>query len=405
VLINFYFVAILLTGILSVLGVDMIFNKQLTSRSDFLRILKTKISEIDRLFLYVVLFPVLISFAYLFFVASDVYISESQLIARSPGNRQDSQFGVMLQSAGFLRSEDDAYAVQSYMLSHDALLALDKKMELRKIFGSEAVDFFKRFNPLGFDGSLERFYLYYQNNIVESDLDTSSSVITLTTRAPTAKESFEINRNIVEQSEQLVNRLNERARQDMIGFALKEVERAQNISRKSAAALSGYRNSKQIIDPEQQSAIPLEHIASLNDQLIAAKAQLNQVQTIAKDNPQISVLKDNVNFLEKQIKSELVKVAGMGGQSLAGKAEKYAALNVEKLAADKILYGAISDLELARNEAQKQQVYLEEIEAPTLPDQSMEPKRIKSFFAVILLSLICWGIASLTVAAVKEHRD
>jgi capsular polysaccharide transport system permease protein len=62
-------------------------------------------------------------------------------------------------------------------------------------------------------------------------------------------------------------------------------------------------------------------------------------------------------------------------------------------------------LELARNEAQRQQLYLERISAPSLPDAAMEPRRVRSVIAVFLLGLVLWGVLTLTVAAVREHVD
>jgi capsular polysaccharide transport system permease protein len=35
----------------------------------------------------------------------------------------------------------------------------------------------------------------------------------------------------------------------------------------------------------------------------------------------------------------------------------------------------------------------------------MEPRRIRSMFTVFLLGLITWGVASLVVAAVREHSE
>ena len=62
-------------------------------------------------------------------------------------------------------------------------------------------------------------------------------------------------------------------------------------------------------------------------------------------------------------------------------------------------------LEAARNEAQRQQFYLERIVQPNLPDIAIEPRRLRSVVIVFLLGLLAWGILSLLVASIREHMQ
>jgi capsular polysaccharide transport system permease protein len=112
-----------------------------------------------------------------------------------------------------------------------------------------------------------------------------------------------------------------------------------------------------------------------------------------------------VQLLNQQITEETQGVAGSGGRSLAGKAAEYERLALDKGIADKMLESAMGTLALARSEALHQQLYLERIVQPGLPDKAMEPHRMRNIAATVLLGLIIWGVLSLTVAAVKEHQD
>ena len=62
-------------------------------------------------------------------------------------------------------------------------------------------------------------------------------------------------------------------------------------------------------------------------------------------------------------------------------------------------------LETARLDAQRKQLYLERLVQPSLPDESMEPRRVRSVFTVFLLGLVAWGVLSLILAGVREHVD
>lgn len=362
------------------------------------------LKRVNKLFLCVVVAPTLVAGIYFGAIASDVYVSESMFVVRSPQQQTASPLGLMLESAGFSRAPDDAYVVQNYLLSRDALASLDEKQHAIKAYSRESIDVFSRFHGLDWDESFEAFYRYFQKHL-DLQLDSLSSITTLTIRAYSSEDAYRINERLLELAETRVNQLNQRGQQDTIRFASQQVGEAEKKVSAASLALAGYRNEKEVIDPEQQSAIPLQQIAKLQDELIAAKIQLAQLLAVANDNPKVPVLKQQVNLLEKEIATETQRVAGGGGHSLASKAPEYQRLALEKVFADKMLASAMTTLEQARSEAQRQQLYLERVAQPSKPDAATEPHRARGILATFLLGLILWGVLSLTVAAVKEHVD
>ena len=204
--------------------------------------------------------------------------------------------------------------------------------------------------------------------------------------------------------ENLINQLNERGRQDMVRFATSEVAAAEKSAKAAALALSGYRNEKAVFDPERQSALQLQQISKLQDELIANKMQLAQLQMLSPANPQIASLQKRSQTLQAAMDAEMGKVAG-SGTSLTNKSADYERLVLERGFADKQLGGALASLEQARNEAQRKQLYLERIVQPNKPDVAVEPRRIRGIFTVFCLGLMAWGILTILVAGVREHRD
>lgn len=354
-----------------------------------------------RLFWVTVVLPTLAAIVYFGFIAADVYISESRFVVRSPERYTASPLGVLLKGTGFTRSQDDSYIVQDFMHSRDALRALDASLNMRQVFVKG--DILSRFPGLDWDDSFENMHRYYQK-MVKVNLDPVSSIVTVSVRAFSAVDAQRINQQLLEMGETLVNQLNERARQDMIRYAEKEVAEAKEKAKFAAIALTRFRNEKGVIDPEKQSAIALQQLAKLQDELISAKSQLAQLQLLAGENPQIPVLKQRIQMLETEIRLESARVAG-GEKSLASKAAEFQRLVFEKEFADKQLASALASLEQARNEAQRQQLYLERIAQPSLPDAAMEPRRLRNIFAVFVLGLIAWGVLAVLTASIKEHLD
>lgn len=359
------------------------------------------------LFLLTVLVPTLFSIVYFGLIKSDVYVSESRFVVRSPERPIQTGLGAIIQGAGFSRSLDDTYSVHEYMYSRDALHAVDKLLDLRKAFRRDGVDLFSRFNPLGFDNSFESLYQYYQSKL-EINLNAVTSISILKTRAFTASDATGINELLLQRAEELVNRLNERGRNDLIRYAMVEVSAAEKKSRETALALSTYRNRNGVFDPVGQSALQLQQVAKLQDELIATKTQLMQVKAFTPESPQIPVLQQRVSAIQSEIDTETAKVTGRAtgsDPSLTSKAVEYERLSLERLFAEKQLGAAMASLEQARNEAQRQQLYLERIVQPNTPDIAIEPQRLKAVLTTFVVGLLVWGILSLLIAGVREHHD
>ena len=364
---------------------------------------KTRFQGINRLFLLTVVAPTTLAVIYFGLMASDVYLSESRFVVRSPERQVATGIGALLKGAGFSRAQDDSYTVHDYVLSRDALKEINDKLSVGKAFASNAVDVVSRFGGLDFDTSFEALHRYYQKK-VDVQQDSASSITTLTVRAYTARDAQAINQKLLELSEGLVNRLNERGRQDLIRSAASEVADAETKSKAAALALSAYRNAKGVVDPERQATVQLQQAAKIQDELIATKTQLAQLKAFTPQNPQIQALQLRAKTLQTEMDIETGKVTG-GERSLANKAADFQRLALEREFADKQLGSAMASLELARNEAQRKQVYLERIVQPSLPDTANEPRRLRSILATFVLGLIAWGVLTMLLAGVREHQD
>ena len=357
----------------------------------------------NRLFLFTVALPTALAVLYFGVVASDVYVSESRFVVRSPDRQAATGLGALLKGVGFSRSQDDSYTVHDYVLSRDALTEINEKLGVAKAFASSEVDIFSRFGGLDFDSSFEALHRYYQKK-VDMQQDSASSISTLTVRAYRAQDAQSINQKLLELSEGLVNRLNERGRQDLIRSAASEVADAETKSKAAAQALSAYRSAKGVVDPERQATVQLQQVAKLQDELIATKTQLAQLKAFTPENPQIQALQLRAKTLQAEMDLETNKVTG-GERSLANKAADFQRFALEREFADKQLASALASLELARNEAQRKQVYIERIAQPSLPDVAMEPRRFRGILATFVLGLVAWGILTMLLAGVREHQD
>jgi len=357
------------------------------------------------LFTLSVVVPTLIAALYFGFLASDVFVSESRFVVRTPNKQTTGGLSGILQGAGFSgigRAPEDVHTVGQYALSRDALSLLDGRLQLRTAWGDAKIDVMRRFDPFGWDGSREALFQYYPRR-VGVVVDPASGITTLTASAFAPEQALQINEILLGEAEKLVNTLNDRARGDLIKFAENEVTIAEDKAKAAAAAVSAYRNSQAVVDPEKQTELHFAHISRLQEELMRTESQLTQLRVFAPDSPHPPALELRARTLETEIGKEMEKITG-GENSLASKAAEYERLALEREFADKQLAGALASLELARNEAQRQQLYLETIAKPSLPDGPMYPRRLRGILTTFVLGLVAWGILAMLLAGVREHQ-
>ena len=62
-------------------------------------------------------------------------------------------------------------------------------------------------------------------------------------------------------------------------------------------------------------------------------------------------------------------------------------------------------MQSAREDARRQQVYIETVARPNLPDESLEPRRWRYVFTVALLGMWSFLILYLLVSGTREHLN
>jgi capsular polysaccharide transport system permease protein len=360
--------------------------------------------KMGALFTFTVIVPTALAAIYFGLIASDVYLSESRFVVRSPEKPTGSGLGLLLKGAGFSNAGEESYSVQDYIESRDALSTLNRKGMFATAYSASGIDLFHRFGSMGTNASFESLYRYY-TDVVSAKHDASTSITTLIVRAYAPQSAQQVNAQLIQQAEALVNRLNERGRSDLIHYGEVEVAAAEARARGTQNALAAYRNTERVIDPERQAQVQVALVSKLQDQLIATQGQLTQLQAFTPDNPQVAVLRQRTAALQADILRETNRVAGGGSSSFAGKATQYQRLQFENEFAQRALASSLASFEEARNEARRKQIYLERIVEPNLPDKALEPRRLRGIFATFVVGLVAWGILSMLLAGLREHQN
>lgn len=361
------------------------------------------------MFLACVVLPTLLAIGYFGFYASDIYVSESIYVVRSPNAKSSSGgLSALLGGGGggggsFSRAQDDIFTINAFVSSRDAMDFLNGKLNLSSSWKNPQIDLLHRFDPFGWDDSNEALFKYYGKR-VESVMDPLTGITTLKVSVFSPEEAFQINELLLGLAEDKVNTLNNRARNDLIRFAETEVTNAENKAKAAAVAVSNYRNTQGVVDPEAQTNLHFTHISLLQQELVKTRSQLVQLKVFAPNSPHPPALELRQKTLESEIAKEMANITG-GEASLASKAAEFERLRLDREFADQQLASALASQEGARNEAQRQQLYLETIAKPKIPDTAILPKRFMGVLATFVVCFVIWGVLSMLVSGIREHKS
>ena len=170
----------------------------------------------------------------------------------------------------------------------------------------------------------------------------------------------------------------------------------------ASIAMSRYRNSQALIDPEKQAGGVIEIANTMIAQRAALQAQLEQMVRVTPNNPSIPALRNRINAISGQITSQDNRVVGSNG-AIASKLGEYESLKVEQEFATENLNAANAGLVQARADAQKQKFYLERVVDPNMPDSALLPNRLLSIITVAASAICLYFIGWMLIVGILEH--
>jgi capsular polysaccharide transport system permease protein len=367
------------------------------------RTLRTVAKKLPWGFIVVVGLPTLLAAIYFLLIASPRYVSEARFVVRTPAQPQMSALGVALQGVGFTSQASDAFAIHEYITSRDGLAELNRRMDVSEVLAPPGADFIARYpNPLE-KRSFESMYKAFPR-FVTVGYASQTGISTLRVEAFKPADAQKMADALLNEGEALVNRLNERAMDNAVADAMARNAAAVQAAGEAQAALAAFRNAQRFLDPTREANAMSQVIIGLMANLAEVEAQRDQLRMEAPQSPILPSLDRRIATLERQIAEERNKIAG-SASSLAPQLGRYETLVLQNELAAKEMAAASANLTSARQEAQRQQLYLLRIAAPNLPDVASEPRRFRSILTVLLTCLLIYGIGWMVWAGVREHRQ
>jgi len=351
-----------------------------------------------------VVLPATLYSIYLFLVASPQYESEFRIQIKSPGGGNMPSFGQLLGFTGASTpASDNGYAVTQYLESSDAIDDLDKMIGLRKLYSASFIDPLSR---AGKDATGEAFQRYW-NRRLSVHFESTTGTVVVTVAAFSPKDAQSIALGSLHLSETLLNTMTARARTDSVRYAEQEVRESEDRVKKIEQSLYAVRSQKQMIDASKQVASAMVRIGKLQEEADRAGASLAlRARYLARGTPGRDLAEAQVQTARAALaaaRAEMASTTNARGDTLAGTVSTFDELEASKLFAEKRLQNAFAALSAAQSDAQRQQLYLDTIVRPRLPQEPSYPKPFRNISTFFLFAAGGWAILLLIGSSIRDH--
>ena len=356
-----------------------------------------------------VLIPFIACAYYFIGIAADRYAVESKFAIRSASSQASPDIlGLVTGATSSVSTTLDSYIVTDFIESRDLVNKLESRIDLRSFYDNDHADFVMRFDR---SKSTEDF-VKYLTRMIKVNFDTSSQIITLEAQAFTPEDAEKLSGEIVQLSGSLINDISEQSRFDTVNRAQQEVLRAEELLRKDRAALAKLREEQRDIDPQASVVSQQALLGGLESDLLRKRSQRGTLlEFVDSDAPQIQLLNSQIAALEAQLEAKKSIISSSendtsGSQSsLTERIGAFEELAVDLEFRERAYVSALSSLEAARLESDRQQRYLAVVVPPSTPQKSIYPKRGLSIIISFILLSVTWAISVMLFYIIREHLN
>jgi capsular polysaccharide transport system permease protein len=359
------------------------------------------------LFVLVVIVPNLVSTVYYGLIASDQYVSEARFTVSSAAVPKFDGLGSVTGLPPMLIIQD-TQVVTNYIHSRAMVEQLERTVGLRDSYSSNSIDWWARFRK---DKPIEKFTKYWAN-MCDASVGLPSGIVTVAVRAFSPEDAKRIADAVVKLSEDLINDLNDRMRRDVVLASETDMRRAADALGRARLKMEQARNEEGLLDVSQSNKSLSELMSGLETDLLKAQQEYQtQTRYVTEAAPQMRVLKSRIAAMNTQIADMQAQItspsekgiSAIAEKTLSGKMTKFAELDLEERIAEKRYAVSAAAVEAARMLNERKMLYLHEIVAPALPEESKYPRRWLSIGMIFLASIIGWGITVGTMFFVRNH--
>lgn len=356
-------------------------------------------------FMLIVLGPLLVVVLYLWLVAVNQYSSATGFTVRQEEAGGASEILGGLAALTGATSSGDSDILYEFIQSQALIQSIDDKLDIREHYSS----FWKK-DPvfaLWPNASIEDLEWHW-GRVVR--LSQSSGLIELRILAFEPRKAQAIAQAILDESQVMINALNNQAREDAMRYAREDLEEALTRLKAARETLTAFRTRTQIVDPEADIQGRMGVMNNLQQQLAEALIELDLLREAANGNDprlvqarrRIEVIRDRISAERRTFVSDTIE-NGAVGEDYPSLIAEFEGLMVDREFAEETYRAALAALELAKANAARQSRYIATYVTPTLAQSSEFPQRFTIAGVVGLFLLLSWSVIVLVYYSIRDR--
>lgn len=352
---------------------------------------------------FFVFLPTAIAGWYYYNVATPMYATKSEIVIQQAQAQGASAGGLAgLFQGTSIATQQDSIAVQSYLASREAMLRLNADHDFKAHFSNPEIDEIQRLSE---GATNEEAYNLYMKH-VKISYDPTEGIIRLEVISADPAKSTEFSEALIGYAEEQVDQLTGRLRADQMAGARESYEVAERQRAEALAQLLSIQEDFQQIDVAGETSARMTQIASLESERqrldLILKARLN----VARPSQlQVDSLRAQIANIDTAI-DELRAGLTVGTNATIS----LAARNTELRTAEEnytfrvaLVQQALTQMETARIEANRQVRYLSQSVRPIAPDEATYPRAFENTLLAFFIFSGIYLMISLTASVLREQ--
>jgi capsular polysaccharide transport system permease protein len=343
--------------------------------------------------------------AYWGFIASDRYVSQADVIIQhtAAGGNQPMDLGALLAGGASSGNRPDQLLLRNFLLSTGMLNKLEAALHLRAHYSDPARDPWSRmWSP---SVSQEAFHRYYLSH-VSVEFDDYAGVLVIKAQGFDPKTAQAITTLMVAEGEKYMNDIGHRLAQAQVSFLETQVAKMAARFEEARLAVLAYQSKKGMVSPLSNAESGVGNINKLQ----ATRVELQTRRTallayLAPKAPGVVDLDAQIDAIEQQISQEKSALTAPNNDPLNRTVEQFQRLEMAAVFAEDIYKTALTGLEKGRMEATRTLQKISVLQAPTLPEEALEPRRLYNIITFVLVTMLIAGILNLLAAIIRDHKD
>ncbi|MCC1482911.1 hypothetical protein [Roseibaca sp. Y0-43] len=228
-------------------------------------------------------------------------------------------------------------------------------------------------------------------------------------RANNPETAQELASLVVAQSEQMINGLNEAARNDATRNSEEDLQAALERLRTAREELAHFRARTQILDPQADIQGRMGVMNVLQQQLAETLVEYDLLimQSDSGNDPRLGQLERRIEVIRNRIDEERrmftqqnVTVDETDYPSLIA---QYEGLLVNQTFAEATYQAALTAADAARSNADRQSLYLATFIQPSFAQSAQHPQTVLLIFLTAMFSSLVWAIMSLVYYSLRDR--